>query len=110
MPNENRTAFVTGAGKNIGRSIAFDLAGRGYNLVINGRKDQAACEEVAAAVGENSGPFPVADRRTSWDRHRRLSPPLVIGQMSGMMRRIQHRIMDSELCFLGNRARTSTSI
>jgi 3-oxoacyl-[acyl-carrier protein] reductase len=45
-----RTAFVTGAGKNIGRSIALDLASRGYNVVINGRSDKAACEDVASAV------------------------------------------------------------
>jgi 3-oxoacyl-[acyl-carrier protein] reductase len=45
-----RTAFVTGAGKNIGRAIALDLAGRGVNVVINGRADKPACEEVASAV------------------------------------------------------------
>ena len=50
MPSENRTAFITGAGKNIGRSIALDLAGRGTNVVINGRTDRAACDEVASAV------------------------------------------------------------
>jgi 3-oxoacyl-[acyl-carrier protein] reductase len=50
MPVGKRTAFITGAGKNIGRSIALDLAGRGCNVVINGRADKAACDEVAAAV------------------------------------------------------------
>jgi 3-oxoacyl-[acyl-carrier protein] reductase len=41
------TAFITGAGKNIGRACALDLAGRGYNVVINGRADKAACDAVA---------------------------------------------------------------
>lgn len=41
------TAFITGAGKNIGRACALDLARRGYNVVINGRADKAACEAVA---------------------------------------------------------------
>jgi 3-oxoacyl-[acyl-carrier protein] reductase len=41
------TAFITGAGKNIGRACALDLAARGYNVVINGRADEAACEAVA---------------------------------------------------------------
>jgi len=50
MPTESRTAFVTGAGKNIGRAIALDLAGRGCHVVINGRSDKAACEEVASSV------------------------------------------------------------
>jgi 3-oxoacyl-[acyl-carrier protein] reductase len=50
MANQSRTAFVTGAGKNIGRAIALDLAGRGYNVVINGLKDKAACEDVATAA------------------------------------------------------------
>jgi 3-oxoacyl-[acyl-carrier protein] reductase len=50
MANQSRTAFITGAGKNIGRAIALDLAGRGYNVVINGRSDKAACEEVASAA------------------------------------------------------------
>ncbi len=47
MPKANRTAFITGAGKNIGRACALDLAGRGYNVVINGRADKAACDAVA---------------------------------------------------------------
>ena len=41
------TAFITGAGKNIGRACALDLAGRGYNVLINGRADRAACDAVA---------------------------------------------------------------
>ena len=41
------TAFITGAGKNIGRACALELAGRGYNVVINGRADKAACAAVA---------------------------------------------------------------
>jgi 3-oxoacyl-[acyl-carrier protein] reductase len=44
------TAFITGAGKNIGRACALDLAGRGYNVVINGRADKAACDAVAKEV------------------------------------------------------------
>jgi 3-oxoacyl-[acyl-carrier protein] reductase len=50
MTSSSRTAFITGAGKNIGRSVALDLAGRGFNVVVNGRSDKAACDEVAAAV------------------------------------------------------------
>lgn len=49
MP-QTHTAFVTGAGKNIGRAVALDLAERGYNVVINGRQDRAACDAVAAEV------------------------------------------------------------
>lgn len=47
MAKGNHTAFITGAGKNIGRACALDLAGRGYNVVINGRADKAACDAVA---------------------------------------------------------------
>jgi 3-oxoacyl-[acyl-carrier protein] reductase len=50
MSTVPHTAFITGAGKNIGRSIALDLASRGFNVVVNGRSDKAACEEVAAAM------------------------------------------------------------
>ena len=48
MAARQHNAFITGAGKNIGRAVALDLAGRGYNVVINGLKDRAACDAVAA--------------------------------------------------------------
>jgi 3-oxoacyl-[acyl-carrier protein] reductase len=54
MTNKNRTALITGSGKNIGRAIALDLAGSGHNVVLNGSSDKAACEEVAA-VAEKLG-------------------------------------------------------
>lgn len=50
MTGKAHNAFITGAGKNIGRAVALELAGRGYNVVVNGRADRAACEEVAAAA------------------------------------------------------------
>lgn len=47
MAAARRTALVTGAGRNIGRACALELAGRGFNVVINGSADRAACESVA---------------------------------------------------------------
>ena len=43
-----KTALITGAGRNIGRSCALDLARDGFNVVINGSTNRAACEAVAA--------------------------------------------------------------
>jgi 3-oxoacyl-[acyl-carrier protein] reductase len=42
-----RTALVTGAGRNIGRACALGLAEDGFNVVINGSSNRAACETVA---------------------------------------------------------------
>jgi len=50
MSEAKRTALITGSGKNIGRAIALHLAEAGYNIVLNGSSDRAACEEVAAKV------------------------------------------------------------
>ncbi len=52
MAQDKRTALITGSGRNIGRAIALHLAKAGYNIVLNGSRDRAACEEVAAKVGE----------------------------------------------------------
>jgi 3-oxoacyl-[acyl-carrier protein] reductase len=50
-----KVALVTGAGKNIGRTIALDLAARGASLVINGRSDQAAIDAVVAEINAAGG-------------------------------------------------------
>lgn len=42
-----RTAFITGSGKNIGRAIALKLARAGVSVIVNGRSDEAACTAVA---------------------------------------------------------------
>ncbi|CAM9687825.1 unnamed protein product [Phaeothamnion confervicola] len=42
-----RTALVTGGGRNIGRACVLGLAADGFNVVINGSSDRAACESVA---------------------------------------------------------------
>jgi 3-oxoacyl-[acyl-carrier protein] reductase len=50
-----KVALVTGAGKNIGRTIALDLAANGASLVINGRSDRAAVDGVVAEINAAGG-------------------------------------------------------
>jgi 3-oxoacyl-[acyl-carrier protein] reductase len=50
-----KVALVTGAGKNIGRTIALDLAANGASLVINGRSDRAAVDSVVADINAAGG-------------------------------------------------------
>ena len=48
MKLEGRTAFVTGASRNIGRAIALAFAAEGADLVLNTRVNRDELEAVAA--------------------------------------------------------------
>lgn len=50
MKLDGQTAVVTGASRNIGRSIAIEMAERGADVGVTARDDDAGCEETAAAV------------------------------------------------------------
>lgn len=50
-----KVALVTGAGKNIGRTIALLLARDGATVVVNGRSDRAAVDAVVAEIEAAGG-------------------------------------------------------
>lgn len=50
-----KVALVTGAGKNIGRTIALELAQRGASVVVNGRSDRAAVDAVVGEINAAGG-------------------------------------------------------
>lgn len=50
-----KVALVTGAGKNIGRAIALTLARDGAAVVVNGRSDVAAVDEVVGTIRAAGG-------------------------------------------------------
>ncbi|MDC1213535.1 SDR family oxidoreductase [Rhodospirillales bacterium] len=52
MNQIQRTALITGSGRNIGRAAALVLAKQGMNIVVNGSSNQDACEIVANEVRE----------------------------------------------------------
>lgn len=55
MSKTDRTAFITGSGRNIGRAVALELASRGFNIVLNGSTNRDACEQVAKEVQSLGG-------------------------------------------------------
>lgn len=50
MSRDNKTALITGSGQNIGRGIANQLALAGFNIIVNGSRNQDAAEAAAAEV------------------------------------------------------------
>ncbi|MFQ6023198.1 MAG: SDR family NAD(P)-dependent oxidoreductase [Acidiferrobacterales bacterium] len=50
MNVKGRTALVTGAGRNIGRTIALELARRGCNVIVNVRTNRAEAEAVCTEL------------------------------------------------------------
>lgn len=54
-PLHDKTCVVTGASRGIGRAIAFDLAQRGANVVVNYRSSAAAAHEVAETIEAADG-------------------------------------------------------
>ena len=50
-----RVAIVTGAGRNIGRAIALDLASGGAAVVVNARANQTEAKGVAGEIAARGG-------------------------------------------------------
>lgn len=54
-PLDGKIALVTGSGRNIGRAIALRLARDGAAIVVNGRADRGALDEVVGEIEAAGG-------------------------------------------------------
>ena len=54
-PFTGKVALVTGAGKNIGKAIALDLARDGASVIVNGRADRALVDATVAEINAAGG-------------------------------------------------------
>ena len=52
LPLENKTAIVTGSSSGIGRAIVLELARQGADVILHGRGDSPAIQQVSAEVRE----------------------------------------------------------
>lgn len=55
MNLRNKTALVTGSGRNIGRAIALDLARHGARVIVNGHTNAEAVDDVVREITEAGG-------------------------------------------------------
>jgi 3-oxoacyl-[acyl-carrier protein] reductase len=53
--SEKKTALVTGSTAGIGKAIALSLAGLGYHVLINGRREPSAVRQLISEIESLSG-------------------------------------------------------
>ncbi|HUJ79498.1 MAG TPA: SDR family oxidoreductase [Nitrospiria bacterium] len=54
-PEHRKVALITGGAKGIGRAIAIELAGQGWDIALCYRTSRAAAEETTAAIEQKGG-------------------------------------------------------
>ena len=69
--NNGKVALVTGGSRGIGLGVALALAGEGFAVAINGRRDRKEVEDVLKQIGPNSL-YCQADISIAGDRDRML--------------------------------------